>query len=688
MLTNKMSAEVFISYASKDRERILDLVDRLESDGVSVWIDQMSIEGATMWSQEIVSAIRNCKVLVLAISGNSADSKNVVKELALASEDQKNILPVYLESAEIPESMAYQLAGIQRVEFFEGDEEAGQQSVIRALAKLGVIVSEEASMAAAGAPKRTIHGASHSGAGQATKGEGATWVKIAAGVVGAAALAAGVFFLGGSDSETATPLGQVQTNTTSTVEQTPPLAKPVTLDTNRVVVLPFKTIGTSGETADLGYGLVSTLTSKLQPLQNLVVIANESARKFKDTELSAKEIGQSLQVGTIVTGEIQTSGDKVQVNIRIIDANTEALGWGNTFMEQRDKFLDLQNEIATRLASELKGQLNAGEARQLAQKATDNPEADSEYQRGRREWNKRTEIGFQNAIKHFQKAIEIDTNFANAYAGLADTYSILPAYFLNTGVEVMPIAKSNAEKAIQLNPNLAEAYTSLAWIQFTFEYNWLDAEKNFQKSISLNSNYATNFHWYGLFLNTSGKTSNAISYLKKALDLEPTSLVIPTNLSQAYITINESNLAINAFNIAAKINPDFPYNLWNYVRCKKDYGNSIDLINKAIINNANDPMLRRSLFWAYIKNGDIELAKDQMIYSFDNFHDKMTVGFAEMYAALGKYNEALKWIKKGIQAKDTPLVFITINYDFPHEFKSDPRFVELMKSINHPAFLD
>ena len=149
-----MSAEVFISYASKDRKRILDLVDRLESAEVSVWIDQMSIEGATMWSEEIVSAIRNCKVLILAISGNSADSKNVVKELALASEGNKNILPVYLESAEIPESMAYQLAGIQRVEFFDGDEEVGQQSVIRALAKLGVTVNEEASTAAAGAPTR------------------------------------------------------------------------------------------------------------------------------------------------------------------------------------------------------------------------------------------------------------------------------------------------------------------------------------------------------------------------------------------------------------------------------------------------------------------------------------------------------------------------------------------------------
>ena len=97
-----MSAEVFISYASQDREKILDLVERLGSAGVPVWIDQMGIEGATMWSQEIVAAIRGCKVLILAISKNSADAENVVKEVALASESRKRILPVYLEQAEIP----------------------------------------------------------------------------------------------------------------------------------------------------------------------------------------------------------------------------------------------------------------------------------------------------------------------------------------------------------------------------------------------------------------------------------------------------------------------------------------------------------------------------------------------------------------------------------------------------------
>ena len=165
------------------------------------------------------------------------------------------------------------------------------------------------------------------------------------------------------------------------------------LDTNRVVVLPFKAIGTANETADMGYGLVSTLTSKLQPLQNLVVIAKESARKFKDSEKSLREIGYTLGAGTIVTGEIQTGGGNIQVNIQLINANTEALGWGSTFTKSQDDFLDMQNEIATKLASELKGGLDAAEAQQLAQKATDNAEAQAEYESGRREWNRRNKGG-------------------------------------------------------------------------------------------------------------------------------------------------------------------------------------------------------------------------------------------------------------------------------------------------------
>ena len=676
-----MNSEVFISYASEDRTRILDLVDRLRKSGVSVWIDQMGIEGATMWSQEIVEAIDSCKVLILAISQRSTESENVVKELALASERRKKILPVCLDSSGIPKSMEYQLAGIQRVEYVEKKEEQGLQAMIRSLSKLGVAVCTEASEEAAKAPSFISHGPSYY-TGLSGKQTSVPWVKIWVSVTSVAVLAVCLFlFVGGSRETTPekSSLGQAETNA---------LEETMMLDTNRVVVLPFKTIDTSGETADLGYGLVSTLTSKLQPLQNLTVIAKESARKFKESDKSPKEIGQALRAGTIVTGEIQTSSEKVQVNIQLIDANTEDLGWGSTFTKSKDDFLDLQNEIATKLASELKGELDAGEAQQLAQKATDNPEAHSEYQKGRREWNKRSVVGFGNAIKYFERAIELDPDFANPYAGLADTYGLMPSYNMEPALNVMPKAKINAEKAIELNPKLAEAYASLAWIQFSFEFDWNDAEENFKIALQLNPNYATSHHWYGIHSFVSGKLDQSITHLKKSLELAPTSLIIPTNLGLAYRLDGQIEKAMRTFEIAFNVNPNFPPAVHYYSLCHDNYQDSIERYKKSIQAHPSIPIARRGLFRAYMKNGEKDLAKDQLIYLLDHFHDKLTLGFAEMYAILGNYDEAVRWVQKGINAKESIVTFALSGCDFPNEFKSDPRFVELMQSINHPLYVE
>ena len=666
----------------------MDLVDRLDAAGVSVWIDQMSIEGATMWSQEIVAAIRNCKVLILAISENSADSENVVKEVALASEGRKRILPVYLESAEIPESMAYQLAGIQRVEFFESDEDAGQQSVIRALAKLGVKVSEEASTAAAS--KRTSHGASHAVTGQVPKSEGAAWGKIAAAVGGVAVLAAAIFFLGRSGSETTAPLGQAGTNATNTTKQVQPLAKPMVLDTNRVVVLPFKTIGGAQDSEDLGYGLVSTLTSKLQPLQNLVIIANESARKFKNTELSPKEIGQALQVGTIVTGEIQTSGDKVQVNIRVIDANTAALGWGSTFTKTKDEFLDLQNEIATKLASELKGGLDATEAQQLAQKATENAEAQAEYQAGRREWNKRSKEGFENAIRHYERAIELDPNYADPYTGLADTYSLYPFYNFGAPKIVMPKAKAYAQKAIELNPNTAGAYTSLAFVLYSYEYEWELAEEYHRKAIILNPNYPTGHHWFGMYLVQMGRADEAIPLLIKGTQLDPEAMIIKNGLSIAYWCAGQNQMAQKTVETQFQNDPYFPPGLHTkYGMLVSDTTEkAVDHLTEAKKVYPTQPLIQWSLFNVHWARGDHELAKDQLLELHARFNDTFSKArFAELYFIMGMEEIAYELLEKSIESKEGPSYFTAVVPSMK-EFQQQPRFRELFKKINHPVFMD
>ena len=663
----------------------MDLVDRLDAAGVSVWIDQMSIEGATMWSQEIVAAIRNCKVLILAISENSADSENVVKEVALASEGRKRILPVYLESAEIPESMAYQLAGIQRVEFFEGDEDAGQQSVIRALAKLGVKVSEEASTAAA--PKRTSHGASHAVTGQVPKSEGAAWGKIAAAVGGVAVLAAAIFFLGRSGSETTAPLGQARTNTTKQVQ---PLAKPMVLDTNRVVVLPFKTIGGAQDSEDLGYGLVSTLTSKLQPLQNLVIIANESARKFKNTELSPKEIGQALQVGTIVTGEIQTSGDKVQVNIRVIDANTEALGWGGSFSKNMADYLDLQNEIATQLASELKGGLDASEAQQLVKKATENAEAQAEYQAGRREWNKRSKQGFENAIKHFERAIELDPKYADPYVGLGDTYGLLSIYNFSPSSEAMPKAKSYAREALEINPSFPGAYTSLAWVLHKYEYDWAGAEQSYRKAIELNPNHATANHWYGIFLSETRRDEKAVERIKIATQLAPNSKIIQSSYAEANWRIGRDADALEAAEKSLAIDPNFPFAL-RIKHAMIGVGtpeDSIKRFEEALTVYPNQPVLRHGLFDVYLKAGKEKEAMDQVIEILDRYHDSYEKSrFAEIFFVMGKHDNGYRWLEKAIEARESTVPRLP-NARALKMMHSEPRFRELYKRINHPLYVD
>ena len=670
-----MNSEVFISYASKDRERILHLVERLESAGVSVWIDQMSIEGATMWSQEIVSAIRNCKVLILAISGNSADSKNVVKELALASEGQKNILPVYLESAEIPESMAYQLAGIQRVDFFEGQEEIGQQSVIRALSKLGVTVSEEASTAA-GESKRSSQGASHAATSEVAKSEKAAWSKIAAAVGGVAVLAAGIFFLGNRGNET--------------IEQIQPLAKPQTLDTKRIVVLPFKTIGSSGETADLGYGLVSTLTSKLQPLQNLTIIANESALQFEGSKLPPKKIGESLQVGTIVTGEIQTSDEKIQVNIRVIDANTEALGWGSTFIKTKDEFLDLQNEIATQLASELKGGLDAAEAQQLAQKATENAEAQAEYEAGRREWNKRSRQGFDDAIKHFERAIELDSDYAEPFAGLADTYGLLPAYNFAKPKEAMPKAKYYAEEAIKRNPELASAYVSIAWVKQTYEYDWAGAEVNYRRGIELNPNYATGHQWYGILLYGTGKEELAFKILSKAVELDPSSKIIKCELAISCYRLNKVDRGIEVIDNALEIDPMFLLALnTKYVQLEAgDLGTAISISEKAREQYPDQPGYLRLLFYLNWKANNREAALLYLVELLDLHKDTIQrLDIAKIYLTMDKPESAYRWIQQGIDDRE-PLVNNLATDPMFRKYHDDTRFRELFQQVNHPAYAD
>ena len=425
-------------------------------------------------------------------------------------------------------------------------------------------------------------------------------------------------------------------------------------------------------------------------MQNLVVIANESARKFKDSDKPPKEIGQALQVGTIVTGEIQTGGDKVQVNIRVIDANTEALGWGSTFTKTKEQFLDLQNEIATKLASELKGGLDDAEAQQLAQKATENLEAQAEYQAGRREWNKRSKKGFENAIRHFERAIELDPNYANPYVGLADTYALYPNYNFSTPDVAMPKAKEYAQKAIEINPNSAEAYTSMASVLYMYEHEWELADENFKKAIQLNPNYPTGHHWYGMYLVHTGREEEAIPTIIKGTQLDPKAMIIRNGLSLAYWCSGQMEMALKTIDSAFQLDPYFPPGFhtkygWLLADTSEE---AVKHLNEAIKVYPKQPMIRWSLFNVHWAAGDHELAKDQLIELHGRFNDSLgKTRFAELYFIMGKEDIAYEWLEKGIEAREG-VVFFTAVIPSMKKYQAQSRFIDLMKKINHPLYVD
>ena len=226
-----MNQDVFISYSREDQQKVNRLVGYLREQGLNVWMDETDIHGATMWTEEIVEAIHGCTLFILAISSHSTDSKNVVKELALASEREKKILPLYLEESQIPKNMEYQLAGIQNIALYTLDKAKAYEFVHQTIRRLGVgqTQPDDQALGQAAPTPPPGHGTGHMPPPKA-KGSAGKWVAIAAGVVVLAV--AGLFLAKGG--------GDVRQTAPPSTPATPPSAPIATDGSHRIALLPFE----------------------------------------------------------------------------------------------------------------------------------------------------------------------------------------------------------------------------------------------------------------------------------------------------------------------------------------------------------------------------------------------------------------------------------------------------------------
>jgi TolB-like protein/DNA-binding winged helix-turn-helix (wHTH) protein len=258
-----------------------------------------------------------------------------------------------------------------------------------------------------------------------------------------------------------------------------------------IAVLPFENLSGDPQQEYFADGMTEELITELGKIGGLRVISRTSVMRYKGTKKPLPEIGRELNVDAIVEGTVRNSGGRVRITTNLLYAPTDRHLWAATYERDLRDVLSLQDEVARAVAGQIRIKVTPQENARLAATRPINPEAHRLCLLGRFYWNKRNEEGLKKANEQFQRAIEVDPTYAPAYAGLADSYLQLANNGLRPPNETMPKAKAAAQKALEIDPSLAQAHTSLAEVYKDYDWNWAASERDFQRAIQLNPNYAT-----------------------------------------------------------------------------------------------------------------------------------------------------------------------------------------------------
>jgi serine/threonine protein kinase/Tfp pilus assembly protein PilF len=326
-----------------------------------------------------------------------------------------------------------------------------------------------------------------------------------------------------------------------------------------IAVLPFQDLSPQRDQEAFSGGITDDLITRLSSLGQLKVISRQSVMRYKSTEKDIREIGKELGVETILEGSVQREKENIRVNVKLTRARDGASLWSETYDRRVESIFSVQDEISRAVVNALRIELVAGQEYMLVKRYTQDPDAYNLYLEGRLNWNKRTEAGLKRAVELYQGAISKDPNFALAYAGIADAYSFLGRQGFARPTEVFPKAKEAAERALQMDETLAEGYVALAFVKYTYDWNWMDAEIDFNWAIGLNPNYATAHQYYGSLLSNLGRFDEAMAQFEKAKELDPTSLPIQASIATLYYYTRQYDRAIREWREIKKAGSSIPW---------------------------------------------------------------------------------------------------------------------------------
>ena len=451
-----------------------------------------------------------------------------------------------------------------------------------------------------------------------------------------------------------------------------------------IAVLPFADLSQAKNYEYLCDGISETLINALTNIKGLWVPAQTSAFSFKGKTQDVREIGQKLGVDNVLEGSVQVAGDNLRVTARISNVQDGRQVWSEIFNRKMADMFAIQDDIAKAIVTALKIKLLGEEGGPLVKNYTENLEAYSLYLQGRNLWNKRGKANLIKSIEYFEKAIEIDPNYALAYAGLGDAYSILGNNTIWSADKAYPKAKEAVLKALQIDDKLAEAHASLAAIMSDYDWDFVGSEKEFKLAIELSPGYATAHHWYAVTLSSLGRHDEAIREITIARNLDPLSPRISANVGLLLYLSRRYDPAIEGLDKAIEEDPNLstPYEYlgWVYEAMGK-YEEAVKSFLRSIELSKESKDRSISLAGCYALMGKREEARKilnkAIEYSKGNYVSSESI--AEVFAVLGEKDQTFAWLEKAFRERDPSLISYLKNVHSFDPVRSDQRFTDLLR---------
>ncbi len=459
-----------------------------------------------------------------------------------------------------------------------------------------------------------------------------------------------------------------------------------------IAVLPFTNLTPGAEDDYFSDGLTEELIHLLTRIPNLRVVAWTSASKLRGQESNLKGVRQQLHVGTVLRGSVRRTPERVRVTAQLIDSSSGDYLWSETYDRRLENVFAIQEEMAQAIVQALQIKLTSAVQHEPPRRAP-NLTCYNLCLQGRYHANKRTSEGLHKSVERFEEAILADESSAEAYAGLADAYSLLADYGLLSPADGIPKARAAAERALELDPQSAEANVSLAFVRGLFEWRWKEAEALYRTAIAGNPGYSRARHWFGLdHLALLGRCEEALAEVRAAHDLDPLSMIIREGLGYVHVICRDYPAALSAYRELTDMDPGFykgHSSLGRVLSLTGKYDLAIASLERARELSGSMPSILSALGEVQARRGRLDEAHALLdeLKALSQTRWVPASCFAILHLGLGDYAAALTYLETATDRREMPVTALKVHplYD---PLRSEPRFHRLLERIGlNPPWL-